>query len=253
MHPQVKLFLEKHVDLIENIPQLIKQADEECYDSIYNQLLDDLIFSKVLSNTEDLAKHKIVVEDDELEEQIESNLPYECRAKYVDIKHSITENVINFIYISQEDMYQDAVNILAVCLNNFIIEKSKDAVGTKVEGHAYCRDTPNKAFPINFTVTENMTQYKPDYVYHVVVSEDDAMYANVIDTLTTKNDYNSAYDTAQDLSNNKMQELVDKYEYGYLLLVKAPEGFDISDLEGDDLMNYVEDSWEISDEDIWNN
>jgi hypothetical protein len=95
-----------------------------------------------------------------------------------------------------------------------------------------------------------MTQYKPAYVYHVVVSDDDAMYANVIDILTTKNDYDSAYDIADDLYNNHLQELVDDYEYGYLLLVKAPEGFDISDLEGTDLMNYVEDSWEISDEDI---
>ena len=95
-----------------------------------------------------------------------------------------------------------------------------------------------------------MTQYKPDYVYHVVVSDDNAMYANVITILTTKNDYNSAYDVAVDLFRNKMQDLVDEYEYGYLLLVKAPEGFDISDLEGEDLMSYVEDSWEISDEDI---
>lgn len=248
MHSQVKSFLEKHVELIENIPELIKQADKECYDNIYNQLLDDLIFSKVLSSTEDLAKHKVIFDEDDLEEQIESNLPYECRAKYVDIKHSITENVIKFVYISQEDMYQDAVDILAVCLNNFILEKSKDAVGTKVRGKAYCRSTPNKVFPINFTVTENMTQYKPEYAYHVVVSDDNAMYANVIDILTTKNDYDSAYDKAQDLCNNEMQELVDEYDYGYLLLVKAPEGFDISDLEGEDLMNYVEDSWEISDE-----
>lgn len=248
MHPQVKLFLEKHVDLIENIPQLIKQADKECSDNIYNQLLDDLIFSKVLSTSENLAKHKIVLKDDELEEHIESELPYECRAKYVDIKHSITENIINFIYISQEDMYQDAVDIIVVCLNNFIIEKSKDDVGIKVKGQAYCRSTPNKVFPINFIVTENMTQYKPEYVYHVVVSDDNAMYANVITTLSTDTDYNSAYDKAQDLFTNDMQELVDEYEYGYLLLVKAPEGFDISDLEGEALMNYVEDSWEISDE-----
>lgn len=250
MHPQVKLFLEKHQDLIEDIPELIKQADKECYDYIYNQLLDDLIFSKVLSNTEALAKHKIIFDDDELEEEIESNLPYECRAKYVDMKHSITENVIKFVYISQEDMYQDAVDIIVVCLNNFILEKSKDAVGTKVKGQAYCRSTPSKLFPINFTVTENMTQYKPEYAYHVVVSDDNAMYANVIDILTTKNDYDSAYDIADDLFNNKMQELVDEYEYGYLLLVKAPEGFDISDLEGEDLMNYVEDYWEICEEEI---
>ncbi len=248
MHPQVKLFLERYVELIENIPELIKQADKVCSDNIYNQLLDDLIFSKVLSNTEDLAKHKIIFDDDELEEQIESNLPYECRAKYVDIKHSITENVIEFVYISQEAMYQDAVDILIVCLNNFILEKSKDSVGIKVKGRAYCRSTPNKVFPINFTVTENMTQYNPEYVYHVVVSDDNAMYANVITTLATNADYDSAYNKAQYLFNNEMQELIDKYEYGYLLLVKAPEGFDISDLEGSDLMNYVEDSWEISDE-----
>ena len=248
MNGYVKIFLEKNHDLIDDIPKLIEKADEDSPIIIYNNLIDTLVNAKVIHATDPLAKHKIELDEDELEEQLESNLPYECRAKYVDIKQSITENVIKFVYISQEDMYEDAANILAVCLNNFILEKSKDAAGIKVKGQAYCRSTPNKVFAINFTVTENMTKYNPEYVYHVVVSDDNAMYANVITILTTTHDYNSAYDLAVDLFHNQMQDLVNSYEYGYLLLVKAPEGFDISDLEGRDLMNYVEDFWEISEE-----
>lgn len=245
----VKIFLEKNQDLLDDIPKLIEKADEGSIVT-YNDIIDALVHAKVLHATDPLAKHKIEFDEDELEELIESQIDYGCRAKYIDIKHSIAKNVINFVYVSQEGMYQDAVDNIVVCLNNFIIEKSKDFVGIKVKGQAYCRSTPSKVFPINFTVTENMTQYKPEYVYHVVVSDDNAMYANVITTLSTDTDYDSAYDKANDLLNNDMQELVDEYEYGYLLLVKAPEGFDISDLEGEDLMNYVEDYWEISDEDI---
>lgn len=240
-------FIEQNLALIEDekFVDLFKLADDKLFIDDYNELAQTLVDADILKSTDKLAEHKLRFDLDELEELIEESVDYECRVKYMEIEQSIVDNTLHFVYCSQEAMYQEAVNIIIPCLNNYLSDTSKALVGAHVDGVAYCRDTPRKTIPVVFDVVDHMDEFELEYQYSVVFSEAIGMYAEVYDTLQTFEDYADAYDYAEDLVRNHTDEILEEYDEGHILLLKTPDGLDINNISGDTLMQYVEEDWGI--------
>lgn len=240
MNIDVKIFLEKNTDLLEDIPKLIEEADKRSVFP-YNDLIDTLVTANILHAADPLAKHKIEFDEDNLEELIESQIDYECRVKFMDLKHSVIKNKLTFVYVAQEDMYQEDTDKIISILNDFILDNHPELEGIEVEGYTTTRGS-NKKFNTNFKVSKSLVL---SYSYYIVFSVHNDEYAAVEDVLAEFDDSHRAFAAASDLANNREQEILDDYGEGYLLLIKALENTDVKLLRGDELMDHSEFEWDI--------
>lgn len=247
MTSQTKQFIEKNFHLIEDhhIDKFLSLADKELDAEIYNDLIDSLLKASVINTSEKLAKHKAIFDLDELEELIEEDVFYEARMKYMTLTQHILEEKLNFIYCAQEEIDDGDVGTIICCLNNFLSDSHKELIGYKVEGSAYCRSTPNETIPIMFNVVDHMDEYAIEYTYHIAFSVHDDEYAAVEEIFDTVEFHDKAWDMANDIATEKEEELLDEYGDGYILLINAPKGLKVDTLRGEDLMRYVDETWDI--------
>lgn len=248
MTSQTKQFIEKNFHLIEDhhIDKFLSLADNKLEPNIYNDLIDSLLKANIINTTDKLAKHKVIFDLDELEENIEEDVSYEARVKYMNLTQYILEEKLNFTYCSQEEIDYNDVETIICCLNNFLFDSYKELIGYKVVGAAYCRSTPNETIPIMFNVVDHhIYEYEFEYTYHIAFSVHDDEYAAIEEIIDTIEVYDKAWDRANDLATEQEEELLNEYGEGYILLIKAPKGLNVDALRGEDLMRYVDETWDI--------
>lgn len=229
MSPTLKSVLEKHKSLIEQekYEELICKVEKIFAASFkadeYNEFIKFLEDCGVFEAEESLNKYArghTTLDDEELENLIEEDLSSPYRCKYLGL--SEYQDCFKFEWCSQERMDQDATNMMAVLVNQFLIEYVSYAEGMPVHGVTYCRDTPKTTYEFHFVISSNMKKYELKYKYHVVFSNYGEEYIWPEETFAIFDNADDAEDKMQELAWS--DEIIEEYADGNIVILKIPEG-----------------------------